>query len=359
MSVNKLKNILILKRDKLGDLILTSFLIDELSKRYPDSNIDLWVSDFTKIVYESSLLIHRTYPIVRIRRVTIYAFFQMVKFLYVLGRLRFAHYDLVIAAGGEYSPRAIKQAGLLRSSNLLAYCPSSCRKLHRRLTHPVDPPPADMHEAARMTNLLRALGIDPSFNCLSSNRPSVAWSPVVEDAARDFLLGHSLLPGQYAVIGMGARKAKRQPTADQVVRWSLWFQTSLGLPVILSFTPRSSVDPGYPNDEEAALNARQRCPSLVLLGGSLEEAVGVIRLAKIAVLPDSGLMHAATTGRTKVLGLFADAENSPSPSQWGPVGAGCLTLLAQERISDISDSDVYEGVIALISNEAPTKRLPA
>ena len=357
MSVDKLKNILILKRDKLGDLILTSFLIDELARKYPDSKIDLWVSDFTKIVYEESPLIHRTYPIVRIRRVTVYAIYQIVKFLHVLGRLRSTHYDLVIVAGGEYSPRAIKQTRFLRFSKLLAYCPSSCCQLHRRLTHSVDPPPADMHEATRMINLLRSLGIDPSYNCLGSHRPSVAWSPVVDNAAKDFLLRASLLPGQYAVIGMGARKAKRQPTADQVIRWSLWFKTSLGLPVILSFTPRSSVDPGYPNDEQAALNARQRCPSLVLLGGSLEEAIGVIRLAKIAILPDSGLMHAATTGQTKVLGLFADTENSPSPNQWGPVGAGCLTLVAQDRISDISDSDVYKGVISLISNEASTQRI--
>jgi len=108
------------------------------------------------------------------------------------------------------------------------------------------------------------------------------------------------------------------------------------------------VDPGYPNDEELAMAIKGLCSDILLMGGSVHEAIGVIRDACVAVVPDSGLMHAATTGQARVLGLFADPGNAPSPEQWGPVGDGCDVVVAAKTISDVPDEEIFSKLNALV-----------
>ena len=343
-----MRNILIVKRDKLGDLILASFLIREVKRLYPSCDVDLWVTAFTKIVHESNPAVRHCYTIQKVRGLHLTIFRDLYEQLRTLFQLRRTKYDLVLVAGGEYSPKAVRQIRFLKFRHSTAYCPEPMSNRYPQLTHPVASPRQELHEAQRILNLLRSYSPSISASCDIKDRPVVGWAHSVTSAAAAFQAKHKLTPRRYLVIGLGARKAKRQPNAGQVKRWAVWFAREYQLPVVLSYTPRISVDPGYPNDEELAMAIKGLCSDIILMGGSIHEAIGVIRDAYVAVVPDSGLMHAATTGQARVLGLFADPGNAPSPEQWGPVGDGCDVVVAAKTISDLPDEEIFSKLNALV-----------
>ena len=65
----------------------------------------------------------------------------------------------------------------------------------------------------------------------------------------------------YVVLGLGARRRKKQPSAAQVLRWSAWWKTQHGLDTVFSWTPGRADDPVYPGDDELAAEVIARGPA--------------------------------------------------------------------------------------------------
>ena len=71
--------------------------------------------------------------------------------------------------------------------------------------------------------------------------------------------------------------------------------------------------------------------------------------ARTSIFPDSGLMHLAAASPGGVLGLFAQTDISPHPSQWGPLGANVDYLEAPARVAELDDDRVLERLTRLAS----------
>ena len=140
------------------------------------------------------------------------------------------------------------------------------------------------------------------------------------------------------VIGLGARRAKKQPSTEQVVRWSSHFKQSLGLDTVFMWTPGKPNDPLYPGDDEVAqLVLDEGRPFIHPFRGPIQEALGLIWSARTSLFPDSGLMHFAAASPGGVLGFFAETDISPSPLQWGPRGAKTDFLEARKSVAELPD----------------------
>src|SRR6185369_16237085 len=205
--------------------------------------------------------------------------------------------------------------------------------------------PQGGHEMDRMLALAAPLGVAP---------PSAPLYPSyrLPDAARDFaqrwLAERRLAPGGYVVLGLGARKAVRQPSTEQVLRWSERWRERHGLQTVFMWTPgKGSVL--YPGDDAIAqpvLDARRA--DIHPFRGPLLEALGLIWHARSSVFPDSGLMHFAAASPGGVLGLFA---GSPSwPDQWAPRGPRARWVLAPEAMSSLSDDVIFEKLSPLLAS---------
>src|SRR5258708_13736590 len=105
-----------------------------------------------------------------------------------------------------------------------------------------------------------------------------------ETSARTWLSERALSPRGYVVLGLGARRKKKQPAPDQVVRWSARFKRTLGLDTVFMWTPGESTSALYPGDDDLAqpvLNAPAphihpfRVPLLPAIG-LLSDALGSI-----------------------------------------------------------------------------------
>jgi ADP-heptose:LPS heptosyltransferase len=204
-----------------------------------------------------------------------------------------------------------------------------------------------MHECDRLLALLAPLGIAaPARAPLPEYRPP----PEQEAFARNWLRERGLSPRGYVALGLGARRKKKQPGPDQVLRWSARFKRELGLDTVFMWTPGKSTSALYPGDDDLAQPVLEAAsPHIHPFRGPLLPAIGLIWNARGSIFPDSGLMHFAAASAGGVLGLFAETDVSPNPRQWGPRGARADYLEAAKSVAELPDELVFSRFDALLS----------
>jgi len=338
--------LLVIKRDKLGDLLLTTPLLAHLKASLPDAQLHLLANDYNAWVVDGNPHIDRLWVYRRVRhggRVSLSAAIDWLRQTRLLRRER---YDWVIVANGDESPRAIARGLALHGARTVAYCADRAR--YPKLTDAL-PPDRASHEMDRLLAMLAPLGIA---------MPAAAILPryVLPQASADFAarwLGErGLADGKYVVLGLGARRPKKQPSTAQVLGWSAALKARHGLATVFMWTPGKSDDPLYPGDDATAqpvLDAN--APQLHPHRGPLHEALGLVWRARMSIFPDSGLMHFAAASPGGVLGLFAETDVSPSPAQWAPRGARVDWLDAPKSVTELPD-DVVLGRIGRLLAEA-------
>ena len=339
--------ILILKRDKLGDMLLTTPLLRHLRRALPDAEIHMMANDYNAWVIQDDPNIDKLWIYPRVKLGGEIRPFAVFKQLWLLLSLRGQRYDFAIAAGGGISPRAIKRISKLGATRTVAFCEVGM-DLCARLTDPV-PLPKGVHEVELNFRLLGPLGIvAPAQPDSPAYRLSDQW----QGFARDWLARQGLCGGNYVVVGLNARRACRKPTMLQIFRWAEHFKHTLGLDTVLAWTPGQANDKRYPGDDELVKPLLAKCPPWIHPFASTESMMpllGLVWHASTSIFPDSGLMHFAAASPGGVLGLFANTEVSAHPDRWGPRGRNVAYLEADKSVEDLSDAKVYEIVERLIA----------
>ena len=126
----------------------------------------------------------------------------------------------------------------------------------------------------------------------------------------------SQVSGPFAVLFVGTRWQSKQWFPGQIAECAKMLQAEQGLDVVLL---------GAKDDQELASEvlACGDGQMLNLVGRtSLREAIGIIQRAKVAVGPDTGLMHIAAAVRTPVISLWGATD----PQRTGPFGFAELAL---------------------------------
>jgi ADP-heptose:LPS heptosyltransferase len=333
--------LLIVKRDKVGDLLLATPMLRVLREAMPEARIDLLASDYNAWVVEGSRDVDRIWTYRRTRegrRVWPRAALSQAA---LWMRLRAERYDVAIAANGESSPRALARTLWVAAKRTIAYADAPVRGLSDRLA-----PPSAGHERDRMLALLRPLGIEAR-----DPPPLPAYHPSAQslEEARAWLRGRALEPSRFIVVGLGARRAKKQPEARQVLRWSSALHDRLGLATVFMWTPGEPDNALYPGDDAAAqavLDAGRA--HIHPFRGPLRLGAALAWLARTSIFPDSGLMHLAAASPGGVLGLFAETSVSPHPSHWGPLGENVDYLDAGKSVAELDDAAVLARVERLV-----------
>jgi heptosyltransferase-3 len=340
--------ILVLKRDKIGDLLLSTPLLARLKAALPRVETHLLANDYNAWVAAGNPHVDRVWVYRRVRhggRVSVGAAWD---WLWQRRALRRERFDWVIIANGDESPRAIRRGLALRGIRTVARCADASK--YRGLTDPL-PRDTASHEVDRLLGLLSPLGVSAERQ---AGLPSYVLPAASAAFATGWLAQRGLKQGQYIVLGLGARRPKKRPSIEQVMGWSTHFRQRWGLDTVLMWTPGKSGDPLYPGDDAVALPlvhaaARGLAPQLHPFRGPVAEALGLIWGARTSVFPDSGLMHFAAASPGGVLGFFADTGVSPAPAQWAPRGAKAAWLEAPQSVSELPDERVYDQLERLLS----------
>lgn len=322
-------------------MLLTTPLILLISRNLPTAQIDVWCPAFTSLLVQGFPGVSNVWIIEKLSGFGLKNVLKIWRMLLQTLRLRRIKYDWVIAANGEYSKRAVDKAGWVAGRKLVFFRPSvSLAEAWGQGFFPLESPSVDIHESVRLAQLASPI-LGRQILEQECPLPQLSCSADQEILAMRFLERWGLTQREYIVIGLGARKAKRQPTVDQVLSWTQWL-SGRNLRVVLSYTPGGAADPGYPSDAEMAQKICEADPTIAPLAGDIQEAISVINLAKFSVIPDSGLMHIAAATKGGVIGLYADPESSPNPSQWGPRGHRCQEVVAERSVSEVPDIQMFQ-----------------
>jgi heptosyltransferase-3 len=336
--------ILVIKRDKIGDLLLTTPLLARLKAGLPRVETHLLATDYNAWVAAGNPHVDRIWVYRRVRhagRVSLAAAWQWIWQSVALRRER---YDWVIVANGDESPRAIRRGLSLGGARIVARCADASK--YPGLTNPL-PPDVSNHEIDRLLALLVPLGI-----ALPVEQVFPTYVPPKESSAfaLNWLAERALAPGSYVVLGLGARRPKKQPSTAQVLAWSALLKQRWNLETVFMWTPGKSGDPLYPGDDDVAqpvLDAR--AARIHPFRGPIPEALGLIWSARTSIFPDSGLMHFAAASPGGVLGFFAESEVSPAPAQWAPRGPKAEYLEAEKSVSELPDALILERLAKLLA----------
>jgi ADP-heptose:LPS heptosyltransferase len=326
-------------------MLLTTPLIAHLRSALPGATVSVLASEYCGwVVRDCPDLAHLwTYPRLGPRSIlTPSQFFHYHK---TFSEVRAADFDVAISAGGEYSPRAIRKALATRARRVIAYAPRG------KVSDALDAPRGG-HEMDRMLALAAPLGVPfPEKPIAPRYRLPVA----AQVFAKRWLDERGLAAGGFVVLGLGARRAVRQPSTGQVLRWSARWREKHGLQTVFMWTPGKG-SRLYPGDDGVAapVLAAER-GDIHPFRGPIPEALGLIWQAAASVFPDSGLMHFAAASPGGVVGLFA---GSPSwPEQWAPRGPRARWLLAGATIAELTDAALFaELQQLLLSVQGPSAR---
>jgi len=341
--------VLVIKRDKIGDLLLTTPLLAQLKAGLPQVETHLLANDYNAWVVAGNPHVDRVWVYRRVRnagRVSLGAAWQ---WLWQSLALRRERYDWVIVANGDESPRAIRRGLSLGGARTVARCADASK--YPRLTDPL-PPDVSSHEIERLMGLLFPLGLK---NPDKKTYPGYILPDASSAFARGWLAGRGLAPGKYVVLGLGARRPKKQPSTAQVLAWSANLKQRWGLDTVFMWTPGKSGDPLYPGDDDVArpvldIESRGQAAQIHPFRGPIPEALGLIWSARTSIFPDSGLMHFAAASPGGVLGFFAETDVSPAPAQWAPRGPKADFLEAEKSVSELPEALVYERLARLLAN---------
>ncbi len=339
--------ILIVKRDKLGDLLLTTPVLAYLAAARPDVRIHLLANDYNAWVARGNPALARVWTYPRAREGGRLRLAAAAAQLPLLWRLRRQHFDVAVVMGGDESHRGIRRALATGAKRVIAYAQDPA-SYGAGLTDPL-PPPAEGHETLRMLRLLEPMGIGmPGAPAV----PQYALPASAAAFAANWLASRGLAGGSYVVIGMGARRAKKQPTADQVARWSMRIRELHGLDTVLMWTPGTAGNASYPGDDALAQAVLDRgLAHLHPFRGPIADAVGLIFRARTTLMPDSGLMHFAAASPGGVLGLFADPLDSAPASRWAPLGPNARHLEAATTVADLGDDAILAALAPLLARD--------
>ncbi len=349
--------VLILKRDKVGDMLLVTPMLEHLRNSLPQAQIHMLANDYNAWVLEGNPNIDRLWVYPRVRHGASVRPWAVISQLRQVWQLKRERFDFAIAAGGVISPRAVERILRLGAKRTVAYAGdnkdnrSADRALFAKLTDPVAYT-GERHEVESNLHLLAPLGIAaPSKVIYPRYQLAQTWI----SAGRAWIESQGLLPGRFVVIGLNARRVKRKPTTDQILRWSQHFKQAFGLDSVLIWQPGPEDDRVYPGDDEIVAPFIKTLPDYLKPFSNpadVRSALGIIWHAATSVFPDGGIAHLASVAPGGVLALFAETDVSPHPDNWRPYAIKGTYLEAQKTVAELTDAQVFAKVDLLLGQTA-------
>ncbi|MBS1141137.1 MAG: hypothetical protein H6R13_2590 [Proteobacteria bacterium] len=312
-------NILIIRRDNIGDLVCTTPMLAALRKALPDAWIGVLVNQYNVAVMQGNPDVNEVFAYRKAKhrgpgegKLGIW-----LETAGLLWKLRRKGIDVAIVA----SPGGDRYARLVGARRIIA-----------------DKPGAPFHEVEAVGKLLAPLGIEPELGPLQ-------LSPVPEVVAAMRPKLAELAGRKIWAIHLSAReKSRRWPAEKYIELIERLASPERGF--ALFWSPGAADHPAHPGDDEKAAQVLAACSgkgAVPVVTERLEELIAALSLCNGFVGADGGAMHLAAALNLKTVALFENSE--AKRTRWYPWGARHVLLQpATFAVADIAIDAVEAAV---------------
>ncbi len=314
--------ILVIRRDNIGDLVCTTPLFSALRRHYPDARIEALVNSYNAPVLAHNLNIETVhiYRKAKHRASDESRFAIWWQTFRLIRCLRKTHFDLIIVATPGAQPGAVKFARWIGAAMIVAYTPNTND--------------AHGHEAERVMQLLRPLGIDEAPGALTLHADPQLAAAI------------TLPPGNSPLIGLhiSARKPLQRWPIERFAELAHTLHRRDSTRFLLFWSPGDEDHPQHPGDDRKAEHLLELCRDLPLMAcrtERLEELIAGLSRCDRVICSDGGAMHVAAGLGKPIVCFFGNS----SAERWCPWGVVHELLQPKSRkVIDISVSETLSAI---------------
>lgn len=338
-----MKNILIIRRDNIGDLVCTTPLIEGAKTAFPNANIYLLINTVSQDVVKNNphithTFIYRKAKHAASRRAKINVYFERFKMFLRLRRITFDAAILANPVPCKYSLRLAKMAG---AKHIIG-----ANTGDKSISVPFNP--ADFsgdHQVEQTFSYLSAItekkiAIPPVRIWLTEQERQQARQRVEQR-----------LPGQKVglAVHISSRSEKRRWPLERYVETIQRYLTESSGSVLLFWSPQGTLAPDDIGDRHRAEQVLAACdsPRVALYPtASVRELVAAYELCGQVLCSDGGQMHLAAAMNKKQVVFFGDTDQK----SWHPwSGEYQILQTSSGDCVDVSVDEVWQGLKRLNS----------
>lgn len=327
------KSILIIRRDNIGDLVLTTPMFEAIRRRYPDAYIAVLVNSYNAPAIAGNPFVDRIFSYTKGKHAGSSVFSAHWQRLKLIWHLRRQCFDVVILPNGGFAARALGFARLLKPRRIVGFFLGVAPV---GLTVPIDHAGGEhLHETEDICRLLAPLRVSGPIPGLTV----VPDRELAKQIAAGFPARFACATGPIVALHLSARKEKQRWPVECFAALAHRLHALHGARFLVFWSPGDENNPFHPGDDGKAarlLIEMADLPVAPVRTEALAELIAGLSLADYAVLSDGGAMH-LTAGLGKPLVCFFG--NSPA-SRWHPWAVPYQLL--QKPSEDVSDISVEE-----------------
>jgi len=318
-------NILIIRRDNIGDLLCTTPLMAGIKQQLKVDRLDVVTNAYVAPVLKGNAFIDTLYVYHKLKHGHTSFFNLIYERLKLIFHLRQHHYDYIIA----FDHRALNLTRFLRKTKVL--------------TPIIDW--TNQTEVERAWELGQRIGL--------KGLPGPLTLPLhLYDSSSDIKNSQTL------GIHISARRIKQQ---YPITEWAILIRTLHDIDPKLTFhifwSPGDSKNPMHPGDDHKALVLKKELKDLpvkFMPTPTLDSLIKSIHTCGSMIMADGGAMHIAAALNRPIIALFGDSN----PKRWRPWGVPYIIMQNKTKhVKDIKASKIVDAWLNLINSISTYKKI--
>ncbi len=299
LKIQNYKKILIVRLDRIGDVVLSTPVLKAVREAYPDSHIAFMVAPHARDIADGNPYINEV--IVYDKSRAHKGILEGAKFIAGLARKKF---DIAIMLHPTVRTHLLaflsgipKRLGYARKMGLILTDRIPDKK-HLGLKHEID----------YTLGLLSYIGIEPTDRKLH-----VPTDDVSEERVRHILADSGIKDGDKIVaINPGASCPSKRWPAERFAETADALTRELGVKIVIV---SGSQDKRFADNTLSAMKT-----AAVDLSGktTIRELACLLKRSSLFISNDSGPVHIACAMGTPVISVFGRSDRGLSPRRWGP-----------------------------------------